>query len=609
MTEYITQANSLITRKFPDKWWEAYHFDSDSYDNFDTEFAKFQIEISKLTETLFDLLNSSILSGEFSKIDNFDELLGQLSNTLDNIFQPFPPNPEVQSFLQESVNNNFISCLKVAIKMYSSLFIEAKLKFDIDNRKFIMYHSPEVNQHLENNNFNDTLLRYISFLISNLQVAGLDIKLTPEKEDFLTLTSISEDLLNIKKLGGHKFSILLKEKTDFLRTKWILRQQHLKSTTVYSVYNNKETELGVEEATQNIILGKWKAYIESHYEFVINWKSDIAKDFNSLKNKNLSQLKLIELHRLIKYFKDVNGDFLKLNEIRKEIQERHEVAKISKPRNERFAYSIALIYAINNEFSFLLQTTDVLSESVARLYDEILRLQNSTGIKNFFPQYKYLNYLVKKLEDLYDQKRALQLLSPLRDTINKCASIVEIYRENVEWCEDHYNYAFHLPYEECLLETQRPELPEIYICSSFLLPLSAEKYVPDFEINERRYLNLSTSVDIFENLEKEITDFTIIKSEIQARDIRSMEILGIFTAIVTFIAGSLPTFQYIKTPFQAFLFMFALSSSLSLFVLTILTISRGTERLKQKTGIVIFLFILSLAFWLLLVFFGKDPLS
>ncbi len=611
MSLEIEKISPLLKKEFPEEWWKEFDFEAEEFnppENLEKNTNLFKKKVEDCRDQIFDMLNASVLLGEYAKVLHFDEYLKKTSNEFNIIPSFFPPNNEVQECIAKELNINFIEWIKFAHTLYLDFYITTKLKYSLNNREYILNHNLELRDKFEEHDFSEN--KNINFFLANIQVSAYDHFYTPETDHLKDLNELSTNFAKRDRLGGNKYSLLLKNKCDFLICKWIVRKQHLSEKSVYIVKNSEITELS-PDSFNNSFYPTWKKYIKSHYELDTKWKSIISDDCATIKEKgDYPTFNLLDIHRHIKFYKDCAKNIEGLRKIKELLSEKYTAIKNDKEQSHftKYSYIVAYMYAINNELSMLVDAKNSSIEEIERVYKEITSFQEQTGIKNFFPQYKYLIFLVKKLESLYNNRKALEFLTPAREIITTCEEIITSYKINVEWSEQNFNYVYQLPYSECLAKTDNQALEEIFIASSFSLPISRQKYIDEFEENKQKVYNLKTSIEIFENIEKDFSEFNHQKEEIKNREVKSMEILGIFTALVTFVAASLPTFKFINTPYQAFLFMLALSTSLGIFVLLILLVSRDTKKIKEHKNIIIALVLSSLVLWSLLVIFTKDPL-
>ena len=600
---YLLKIKQLITDGFPSKWWETFQLEIENNSNKKEKFDEFSQEICLRQDSIYEFLNSSVLAGEYVSESNFEGLVTDIITALDSIPSFIPPDPEAQTLIQEELIIDFIESLKLSLNHYTNLFVNVKLRYEIDHRDFVFYDNSDINLKYHGNDYSDETNQNLEFFNQNIQLARLDHFLTPDRPPFNQLLAIS--ILLRSQLAGNRLTEVLKNKCDFLISKWLLRRVQLRSAPIYRIKDNREVEINVEKDFQSGITLYWREYIETHYEISPKWKFEITQKFDRLKNKSIIDLKLCELHILVKYYKDVAHSLENLKKIRLEIHRRYTNSLANGILIDIYSHSLAVIYAINNEFSLLLSksTTDI--KIADDFYTEIQQFQTASGNNNFFAQYKYLQFLTSKLRKEYNDRRALEFIAPAREIINKCDEIFEVYKENISWSTGNYNYVFQLPFDECKVEISNSNLETIFIASSFVLPLSKEKYRKEFEENRNEVNVLKASIAVFENIEKDMSSFNKMKDDIKRSEIRSMEILAVFATVITFVAGSITAFKTVNTLYEGFLLMFALATSLSFFVLLILTLNRGKKKLKQSINILIAFLVLSFLAWGLLFIYDK----
>jgi len=337
----------MLEATFTPTFWNTYKFEDESNENnWETEKDNFKECLVSIKEQIFQSLNSSVFMGEYVSDDNLDDTIISILNKIDSIPQILA-NIEIQEFVIETFHKNFIDVFKYCLKSYHSFFIGFRNIFDIDNREFVLIFNPEINGLLENHKFDDLSVQLIRFFIANLSLADLDHKLNPDVTDFNTLLQLSETSVS-NKFGANKLSFLLREKCNYLICKWVLRKQHLNSHEVFYLRDNKEVKANIDDF-KNSLFSSWKNYIESHYEISNNWKSEIQSDFDKIKRQNIELLSLKQLHRLIKYYKDVNKNLENLSTVVKEIERRFTLNQNSNKRDLFYSYSVAYIYGLNNE--------------------------------------------------------------------------------------------------------------------------------------------------------------------------------------------------------------------------------------------------------------------
>jgi hypothetical protein len=272
----------LIAATFPDNWYKEYHFDDEAIDEIDTVYLSFVQKLDKSKEDFFDYINKSILIGEYISVPDFKSVVDTIKESLENIPQPLPSIESLQAKLQIDLNINYIQCLKVALNMYLDFTVWVSVKARLSNVDYISQSNEELSDALENEDFNDPSYKHLLFVQANLMISRRDHYQTPDMIDYRELFTYSRDLVKPKKLGGNKFSILLKEKNDFLLCKWILRKKDLNRFPVYQIKDSIEHEVGIHDLT-NTSFKPWVDIINSHYQFDSDWKQKSHNDFNQLK--------------------------------------------------------------------------------------------------------------------------------------------------------------------------------------------------------------------------------------------------------------------------------------------------------------------------------------
>lgn len=569
----------------------------------------FKKSIILFEDDFFDCINYSILCGEYVVVDNFDKKLNILKNKIENLRPSFmAPDEDVAWATVDEFGKNCLGPIGLGIAYYKEFYFSIKRKLQITDKDYLYQYHSEIANVLDKNEFDRNSSINLKILQANIFVARADHFLS-NNSSFNALFSLNRDLKG--KLNVRPYSMLIRSKCGFLLAKLMLRkQQENDSKTIYVIQDNKDKPLSVDGFVEPFFQDIIK-YVESHYQIDKNWKQNITGDFEHLKDLDTSSpsTKLLELHRLIKYYKDVGPNIQLLSGIRKEIEKRFAKAKKEQDKYNVYALSICLNYAINNEFSAVCEKSNSLFEDVETFYVEVLKIQTETHIKNFFPQYKFLEYIVKQLKNTIKDRKALEAITSTRRLFDVANGIVDKYEDHVKWTVSNYKYVYQLPLDESFVEIDNPDaaIDKMYLFSSFLLPLPENKNVEEFETLHSEVKAMETSIAVLENINEEIEKTKAVTKDIKEREARMMEILGIFTAVVTFAAASVQGFTIIKTPLQAFFFMLAFSTSLSSFVIMILVLFRGVEKVKKNLMSILSFVVVALVFWIGLLYLYGEP--
>ena len=156
------------------------------------------------------------------------------------------------------------------------------------------------------------------------------------------------------------------------------------------------------------------------------------------------------------------------------------------------------------------------------------------------------------------------------------------------------------------------EIFPVFFASSFVLPpshLEIEKHYKEIEEkfnklnsylefslffnNETKEIkSIKENITLFsDNQTKEINE---IKESVKQTDKRSIETLTIFTAIISFIIGNVALFKFIKTFYEALIFILIYAIALSIFVLLIFVSTKGVEEIKSYKKILIWFYAVSI---------------
>ncbi len=209
---------------------------------------------------------------------------------------------------------------------------------------------------------------------------------------------------------------------------------------------------------------------------------------------------------------------------------------------------------------------------------------------NFFVEYKYLDYLVKKLRDLVENREALDTQIPIKKHLKEIRILFTECEKKISWTENHHNLLYQLPYIESLVDYNSESINKIYFASSFLLPLSIEQVNYEFQKLKIDFNNDFNHLEVFSSLNKEFNLIKTLKENVENNDKKSIETITIFTAIISFIVGSVSGYKFIDSFPAAIIFLLVFSTSLFSFVLLIFISTKGVEVLKSHKKNISFIY-------------------
>ena len=571
----IAKILQLLNENFLEQgsWYAS--FDHDGVLNKD-ELDKFLHK--KLVEVI-DLFVESILLGEYEKEANFEEVLSDLQSKSSAIYGNLVSELIEDIDLLKSTEE-FVKGLKILTSGYSNFCKEIYIHKSSPNYDVHFTSLPDNSVLIDELDFDDDLKGSFLNFTRTVKVNRLD-HFFDEGMDFLKSLIELEDVINKSKYPFKHISAL-KLKISFLKYKWAIRQcttyQNIGeqfSVKSYLLNDNLISVLETPELTTNHSkLNEWKKYLNFHYEY--SEKDYHFKKYNDLKVKELEELNFLELHFLIKYYKDVKKDYKNLSDVIVAIEKKEADYVLSKS-----LYYKNLNYALNNQFSLLIEDDAVQESEVKQLREKIKKLQNKAGCDNFFLEYKYLCYCVKKLKRLINNREAFDTALPVNTHLKEIRELISECEKKISWSQNHHNLLYQLPYSESLVEYNSDSLENIYFASSFLLPLSVEQANYDVQKIKIDFNSEFGYTEVYNTLNKEFDQIKIIKESVSAYEKKSIETISIYTAIISFIVGSVSGFSFIDSFYKALIFLLIYSTSLISFLLLVFISTKGFEKIYK----------------------------
>lgn len=554
---------------------------------------------------IIDLFIESILIGEYEITVDFDDsfttLLKESSSIYDNLVTEM-----VEDTVLLNSTEDFIKGIKVLILHYRNFYKVLSIHKSSPNFDLVFSSSPNNSALFDDSTFSkETIAGFLNFF-RTLQLNRLDHFFDEGTDFFSTLIEL-ENLINKSKFE-FKHVRALQLKISFLKYKWVIRQN--------TTYKNIDGQFSVKSYlidnelisvletpalnSTNPKLNEWKDYLEFHYEY--NGKDYYLKKYNDLKLKDLNLLNFNELHFLIKYHKDIKKDYKNLSEVVGEIESRESQYSLNKS-----LFFKNLNYALNNQFSLLIADESAKENDVIELREKIKKMQNKAGNDNFFLEYKYLKYCVNRFKMLIENREAFDTKMPVKKYLKEIRELFSECEKKIIWSEYHHNLLYQLPYEESLVPYNFDELENIYFASSFLLPLSVEQANNDIQKIKIDFNNEFNHTEVYNSLDKEFNQIKSLKSSVAEGEKKSIETITIFTAIISFIVGSISGFKFIDSFYTAIIFLLIFSTSLFSFVLLIFLSTKGIEKIYQHKKAIIWLYSLISVLTLIVFYFkGKN---
>ena len=384
----------------------------------------------------------------------------------------------------------------------------------------------------------------------NLFLCFSDILFTEKQDCYQEITYVKE------LLSEERFSNLnlnpqiekMKKKATFLLFKWYKRAE----LSGFSML--KEDKIKEYKDNINNFGDKWKdwvTYIENHY-YKENEKhlfvEKIKESYIKIEDQELKNFTCQDIYSYIKYHKEIDKKIDKLDEIISFLDKRRFCTTDNYDKNIR---TIIYNYARNNRFSLFTETCDNRKD----LQKEYNKIDNKDN-RNYFLQYKFIDKSIELLNAELSEKNeniTIDQIEEIEKYLKEIEPEYKTYKTNIEWILEHIYFIYRVSFDECIID-------DIFIYSSFLLPLRIND---DFRVLKSQIDPLKRIVQFDEKIEK--------------RDTKTIELMGLFSAIIAFVMGSIPTFQYMKNIYDVGIFFVAFATSLISFLLVLLLITRKTR--------------------------------
>ena len=535
-------------------------------------------EYNREAENIISSLFDSVLSGEYiylsSEInynDNYEQL--KKARTFLTYTEEIENTPNKQHpflLLINSFKDRFVEISKI-IKYYV-LFLE-DIKTIISNLEkdeiFILSKSK-----YQSVNDSETL----KLFTLNLFLCFSDILFTEKQDCYQEITYVKE------LLSEERFSNLnlnpqiekMKKKATFLLFKWYKRAE----LSGFSML--KEDKIKEYKDNINNFGDKWKdwvTYIENHY-YKENEKhlfvEKIKESYIKIEDKGLKKFTCQDIYSYIKYHKEIDKKIDKLDEIISFLDKRRFCTTDNYDKNIR---TIIYNYARNNRFSLFTETCDNRKD----LQKEYNKIDNKDN-RNYFLQYKFIDKSIELLNAELSEKNeniTIDQIEEIEKYLKEIEPEYKTYKTNIEWILEHIYFIYRVSFDECIID-------DIFIYSSFLLPLDNRKSKDGFEKVSDKLRELKSQLPLFRKMAEFNGDVSKVKEElfqfdekIEKHDTKTIELMGLFSAIIAFVMGSIPTFQYMKNIYDVGIFFVAFATSLISFLLVLLLITRKTRINKR----------------------------
>lgn len=194
---------------------------------------------------------------------------------------------------------------------------------------------------------------------------------------------------------------------------------------------------------------------------------------------------------------------------------------------QNYMYNCRLSFYIKHDYTFELLRSDI---------SRIEHIQATTHIKNFYPYNKAISFLINDIRNDIINKATLETISnPKMITLQ---SYIKKLEDTIHWCQEQAFYPVQLLYNECLKRDTNSDII-VFTPSSFSKPLNYDDLYGELQRYKAEVEILKSEL----NLQKERFEIEQLKKDIDASKKSNIEILGIFSAVITFLFGCVNIFS------------------------------------------------------------------
>ena len=530
---YLSDSKKIYIDFFPDGWIESLDWSSKVSSN--QSFVTGILKINQFISKWFVAVSKSVLCGEYISISDFEVEIDDFERCLE-----IENNPSVQKRKSELYNafGGLRTNIYNSLRYYRSLVLLTKNKIKIVDEEGVLF-SVFSSKRIEYKNVSDKYFsQFVSYVIT---VAKADHFFCTEADDTVVsnLILMRNELSLEKEIDDHELKFIysiLYDKCSFLLKK------AGRDNFVYSIdfkinclSNVDMTIDGLSELDR-----KWNFINQSYnpqYALDINkWEED-----QYYEKLNLSHFVLLMKH----YQKDHQSLHQATNLMRQFIRFYNKTKKKHSVLNSFDRYSLDTIYNYlhNCKFSICMSMKNYSFDQLKKDLVRTDELQENTHIRNFYPYRKAALFLEKSIENELENENTTP--KRIQEMIDLMEEVVIKYEKSITWCSGSKFYPFQLRFSECLITYKDHNDVDfhVFMPSSFNKPI---KYADLREelIKLKSLLNsFKAQLSIQKRIQKETRELLSIKDKIDSTEKKYLEILGIFTAVITFLFSSINVFN------------------------------------------------------------------
>lgn len=576
---------------FKENWFDSSKF----LENKSAYYQDFELVLSKVGIEICDFYTFLLLSGEYSKltIREFSESKKNLTDYLffesTNIVIPEDEInlDDLQAFQSIFYHYTFNVLENFIFPNYENLLKDLKIQFTFDN-KF------KLNSKKQSSipNFSEPeFTKHLKIFIATLKITRIEhFEFKYTNETVQKLHTLRNEIERTRKDSPSSLIDAILVKANFLFKKFLYRNKLEVNDNRYTQFiSDLDTDKEYSIETFKIGYGFkfWEERILCHYELSDFWNQQNKTYEKQLPQNDERKLKFQDFHVLTKNYKDIYKSSIRIENLLSEFEKN----KVENPSDnfDSYAYSISSTYIFNNLLSSKLEKDPYSIDKVRNLIRQVEDHQEYTHTYNFFPWEKLAKYISIEIDRLSNILFKSEKYEEYNQNIELFQKIIEKYDRCFNWSLKKNYLPFQFPYKECFSEyyfdykVTKQSYP-LFLFSSYVLPSNYEYYLTIFNQIKNKKLKLEALGEVYKSLQNIVDEVKINSDKVNNTERRSIEILGIFSAVALFSIGSIQIFSFIPIgldPQVFYNFIASFGYSLALFVLLIWMITR--QHIKEVT--------------------------
>ena len=549
---------------------------------------------TKISDSFFYKINSYILKGEF--IDDRPDLK-EIRKAINNLEDNYIKAEQTQ---QQIILLDFFYNIKTSLDIVEDLHSKVLSFVNFNHTDFYYDDFNIISELNKREEIGFEINIGIKILKYNYLLAIIDLFLTADEKRIKELLEIKQQI--IPEVQNNSFADVLYHKCIFLLLKITSRLEKDNSKTFEFREQFKSKKIDEIETELKIFDEKFKdakMYAIKKDEKRFQKKMWLAV---SKKQKN-ENLLLSDYYCLIRHYKEdhQNGELIAnlFNDF--SISCNNFCANNANTDYDKRAWHIARNYLFNNKLSFDLEKKGTDIEKLKEYCICIENIQNETGVYNYFPYLKLIqhsNNLIKNYLNSFLVSTTKEKILLLKKNANEVQKIIEENllskcHENIDWCKENKFQVFQTDFEECLIKHDIRGISfNIFISSNFFLPINYKEVDKKLELERSKFEQLKWIFEYQESMQENLVDSIELKKDVDESRKKTVEILGIFSAIVIFAATNTSILKDIAQSGKVNLkeiiqVNLLITYCLSTFVLLIWVISRRETKFKPLHYIIL----------------------